>query len=297
MRRVRRVTALACCWWVFSASSLLAQEVDNQIAAVGRRHSQPTFGLDQMQGLQRELGGYPLWQYVASLVWVALAFLVAAAIEFLMANQLRKLAAKTKTQLDEKLLETISTPLKIVVVMTMLNLGIHAFAWPEWAEKILSMLFVLVVAATVMYVTIRLVDLLLQYAVAKFCGGDAQLAKLLLPVMGRTLKVFVAIIGTLTAPQYLGLPIASVLAGLGIGGVAVALAAQNTLANFIGTIILLADRPFHAGDRVQVDKYEGSVELIGLRSTRIRTIEGHVVTIPNKILADSPITNLSARRP
>src|ERR1043166_8499237 len=287
MRRVRRVTALACCWWVFSASSLLAQEVDNQIAAVGRRHSQPTFGLDQMQGLQRELGGYPLWQYVASLVWVALAFLVAAAIEFLMANQLRKLAAKTKTQLDEKLLETISTPLKIVVVMTMLNLGIHAFAWPEWAEKILSMLFVLVVAATVMYVTIRLVDLLLQYAVAKFCGGDAQLAKLLLPVMGRTL----------TAAQYLGLPIASVLAGLGIGGVAVALAAQNTLANFIGTIILLADRPFHAGDRVQVDKYEGSVELIGLRSTRIRTVEGHVVTIPNKILADSPITNLSARRP
>ena len=261
----------------------------------GLQHSQPTFGLDRLQALQPEIGGYPLWQYVASLAWVALAFFVAALIDFLMKNQLRKLAAKTKTQLDEKLLDIAQTPLKVVVVMLMLNLGIHAFAWPEWAEKILSMVFIVVLAATVIYVATRLVDLLLEHVAGRLHRGDTPLAKLLVPVLGRTLKAFVAIIATLTAAQYLGLPIVSILAGLGIGGVAVALAAQNTLANFIGTLTILADRPFDVGDRVLVDKYEGAVETIGLRSTRLRTEEGHVVTIPNKILADSAIRNLSAR--
>ena len=125
--------------------------------------------------------------------------------------------------------------------------------------------------------------------------ADADLARLLMPVLARSLKVFVIIIGVLTTAQYLGLPITSVIAGLGIGGVAVALAAQNTLANVFGTISLLMDRPFHVGDRVQIDKYDGTVETIGLRSTRIRTLEGHLVTIPNKIVADSGINNVSER--
>ncbi|MCX7916233.1 MAG: mechanosensitive ion channel family protein, partial [Verrucomicrobiae bacterium] len=95
--------------------------------------------------------------------------------------------------------------------------------------------------------------------------------------------------------RYMGLPITSVVAGLGIGGIAVALAAQNTLANVFGTITILADRPFRVGDRVQIDKFDGTVETIGLRSTRIRTLDGHLVTLPNKIVADSGITNISLR--
>jgi MscS family membrane protein len=105
----------------------------------------------------------------------------------------------------------------------------------------------------------------------------------------------VIIIGALTTAQHLGLPVASVIAGLGIGGVAVALAAQNTLANVFGTITILTDRPFRVGDHVQVDKVDGAVETIGLRSTRIRTAEGHLVTIPNKIIADSAVTNVTMR--
>lgn len=269
-------------------------DVTEQAASVSKR-SQPTFGLDRVEVLQREMGGYPLWQYAASLVWVVLAFVVAALIDFLMSNQLRKLAAKTKTDLDEKLLGILHTPVKAAVALVMLNVGIHMFQWPAWAEKILSTVFTIAVAGVLIYLAMRLVDLLVGYLEPRFFAGDAQLAKLMMPVLAKSVKAFVIIIGSLTAAQHLGLPITSVIAGLGIGGIAVALAAQNTLANIFGTVTILADRPFRVGDRVQIDKYDGSVEAIGLRSTRLRTLEGHVVTIPNKTMADSAINNVTMR--
>jgi MscS family membrane protein len=269
--------------------------VEEAASATNARSSQPTFGLDRVKALQVEIGSYPLWQYCASLVWVILAFVLAAVIDVLMTHQLRRLAAKTKTDLDDKLLEILRTPVKAVVVLLMLNAGISMFQWPDWAEKVLSVLFAVSVAAIATYAVVRLVDVLATYAERKLFPDDAHMAQLLMPVLARSLKVFVVIIAVLTTAQYLGLPITSVIAGLGIGGVAVALAAQSSLANMFGTITILLDRPFRVGDRVQVDKYDGSVEAIGLRSTRIRTLEGHLVTIPNKTMADSAINNVSLR--
>jgi len=259
------------------------------------KNAQPTFGFDRIEALQHEVGGYPLWQYVASLTWVILAFGVAAFLDFLLANKLRKLTARTKTDLDEKLLEVLRGPVKAAVFLVMLNVGIRMFQWPEWAEMILATLFTVAIAGIITYLILKLVDLLLGYVRSKFFAGDADLSKLLLPILGRSVKVFIIVIAALTTAQYLGLPITSVIAGLGIGGIAVALAAQNTLANVFGTITILADRPFRAGERVQIDKYDGTVESIGLRSTRIRTLEGHVVTVPNKMVADSAINNVSLR--
>jgi MscS family membrane protein len=257
--------------------------------------SQPTFGLNHVGALQGELGGYPLWQYCASLIWVILAFVVAGVVDYVMTHILKRWTAKTETEWDDKLIEALHRPVKIAIFLIILNAGIHMFAWPDWTEKILTTLFTLAVAGTVIFLAIRMVDLLIEVLAAKFLGADAQLAKLMLPVLGKSLKVFLVIIGVLTTAQLMGLPVTSVLAGLGVGGIAVALAAQNTLANVFGSITILADRPFRVGDRVNVDKYDGMVETIGLRSTRIRTLEGHLVTIPNKIVADSGITNISLR--
>jgi len=272
-----------------------AAPVAEREARPERHRSQPTFGLSGVPALQQDVGGYPLWQYCASLIWTILAFVVAALIDVVMTKQLRRLTAKTKTKLDDKLVEILHTPVKVIVAMVMLNAGIHMFQWPEWVESMLATGFAITMAATAIYLAMKLVDLVLEFTQEQYFADDAHMAKLMMPVIGKSLKVFVIIIGALTTAQYLGLPITSVIAGLGIGGVAVALAAQNTLANVFGTITILSDRPFRVGDRVQVDKYDGSVETIGLRSTRVRTLEGHLVTIPNKIMADSGITNITMR--
>jgi len=245
--------------------------------------------------LQRSLMGYPLWQYVASLLWVILAFVVAVGVDWLMTHQLRRLTAKTKTDFDDQLIEILHKPVKLAILLVMLNAGVQVFQWPEWAEKVLAVVFVVAVAATVTYLAVRLVDLVVTVAQQRFFADDAQLAKLMLPVLGKSFKVFVILIGVLTTAQHLGMPITSVLAGLGVGGIAVALAAQNTLANVFGSITILTDRPFRVGDRIQLDKYDGVVESIGLRSTRLRTLEGHLVVIPNKTVADSAINNVSMR--
>ena len=285
------VVAIPLVWAQVGVTNASNAQIEAQVTHAG----QPTFGLSQVAALQPEIGGYPLWQYCASLLWICCAFVVAPVMDFIATRVLKRLTAATTTDLDDKLVEIVHTPLKVAVVLIMLHIGLHFFEWPDLTERILGLIFTIAVAVTVIYVAVRLVDLLMDYFTAKAFGGDPSLAKMMLPVLGRTIKVFVIIIGVLTTAQLMGFPITSALAGLGVGGIAVALAAQNTLANVFGSITILADRPFRVGDIVRIDPVEGKVESIGLRSTRIRTHDGHFVTIPNKTVADSAIINISLR--
>lgn len=121
-------------------------------------------------------------------------------------------------------------------------------------------------------------------------------SKMFGPILKRTLQV--AIIGLILAQVFQILsnkPITPILASLGIAGVAVALAAQDTFKNFFGSFVLAGDKPFEIGERVVIDGHDGPVESIGLRSTRIRTLEGHLVTIPNGMLANMTIQNIGKR--
>ncbi len=111
----------------------------------------------------------------------------------------------------------------------------------------------------------------------------------------RTIKVFVVIIGCLIALQNFGVNVTALLAGLGIGGIALAFAAQDTVANVFGTITILLDSPFKIGDRIKVGDTEGFVEELGFRSTRIRTYYNSLVVIPNQIVAKEKIDNLTRR--
>lgn len=96
--------------------------------------------------------------------------------------------------------------------------------------------------------------------------------------------------------QNLGVNVTAALASLSIGGLAIGLAAQDTLANLFGAVAIFADKPFRVGDRIRLDNtVDGTVEGIGLRSTRVRNLDGHLVTIPNKTMGNAAITNVTAR--
>jgi len=117
----------------------------------------------------------------------------------------------------------------------------------------------------------------------------------LVPFVTKSLKVLVVILGVLIVLQNFGLNVMSLLAGLGLGGLALALAAQDTAANVFGSITILLDRPFKVGDWVKIKDIEGTVEDIGFRSTRIRTFYNSQVTIPNSVMAKENIDNMGAR--
>jgi MscS family membrane protein len=123
-------------------------------------------------------------------------------------------------------------------------------------------------------------------------GLDAQFIRLMSAVLGIVVSMVLFLLGG----QYLGIPVMTLLASAGVGGLAVALAAQDTLKNLFGTLMIMADKPFRVGERIVVGEHDGVVEEIGLRSTRIRTrFAGHLVSIPNEEMARRDIENLGRR--
>ena len=125
---------------------------------------------------------------------------------------------------------------------------------------------------------------------------DNAIDDVLAPLAGRALRVFIVIIGGILIIQNLtGVKIGALLASLGIGGIAVALAAKDSIANFFGTLTILFDKPFQIGERILIDNFDGVVEDVGFRSTRIRTVTGHLVTIPNQKVVSSGVENIGKR--
>lgn len=125
---------------------------------------------------------------------------------------------------------------------------------------------------------------------------ETQIDDQLAPLATKTLKVLVIIVGALVVLQNFGVNVTALLAGLGIGGVALAFAAQDTVANVFGTITILLDSPFKLGDKIKMGDVEGTVEEVGFRSTRIRTYYNSLITLPNSVVAKEKIDNMSDRK-
>jgi len=124
----------------------------------------------------------------------------------------------------------------------------------------------------------------------------SKIDDVLAPLVGKTLRIFIVVIGGVILIQNLtGVRIGPLLASLGIGGLAIALAAREPIANFFGTITILFDKPFQVGERIVIDNYDGVVESVGFRSSRIRTLTGHLVSIPNEKIVNSNVENITSR--
>jgi len=125
---------------------------------------------------------------------------------------------------------------------------------------------------------------------------ESTIDDILVPLFGKTLRIFIVILAGIIVVQNLtGVEIGPLLASLGIGGLAVALAAKDSIANFFGTLTILFDKPFQVGERIVIDNYDGVVEDVGFRSTRIRLLTGHLVTIPNEKVVNSGLENIGKR--
>jgi MscS family membrane protein len=126
--------------------------------------------------------------------------------------------------------------------------------------------------------------------------SESKVDDMLVPLVGKSVRFTVAILVILQIVESLSdKPITSILAGLGVGGLAVALAGQDTIKNFFGSLVIVADKPFEIGDRIIFDGHDGPVETVGFRSTKIRTLDGHLVTVPNSELVNKSVQNVGKR--
>jgi MscS family membrane protein len=166
---------------------------------------------------------------------------------------------------------------------------------PPASEAFVTALVSAGVVIGVFWMLWRSVDTLVELTVERsWAAGDAS-ARSMLIVGGNLLKAAVIVTGAVTTAATFGYPVTTVIAGLGIGGIAFAFGAQKTVEHLFGSIALATDQPCRVGDVVKVDEVVGQVERIGARSTRIRTPDRTLVTIPNGRLADSRIESYAAR--
>jgi MscS family membrane protein len=240
-------------------------------------------------------GGLMWWQWLALPALVALALAVGRVLGAFTTAFLHRLFRRTAAAWDERLLKRTSPVLTLLWAVAVAALLLPWLALLPGGDRLVRSLLGALATLAVFWAVWRSVDVWAEFAKERPWARDNASARSLLSVTRNLAKVLVALGGLVATLAALGYPVATVLAGLGIGGLALAFGAQKTIENLFGSISLAADQPFRVGDLVRVGEFTGNVERIGMRSTRIRTLDRTLVSIPNGQLADMRIEDFASR--
>lgn len=272
-------------------------EVVAAVNAVEDRGGESTLNLSSYfpAWARREVLGIAIWQSISAFILLLVGLVLRKVSDFVFEKKLIPFFEKTPFEFDNLLATAISKPLGYLILLCSIS---GAFAVlpiptePDVQAFIFGTLKVFMVA-TIVWFMFRAVDVGVQYLAGLAERTESKLDDQLIPLIRKALKGTIGIICSVWVIQLLGYSVSSLIAGLGIGGLAVALALQDTLSNFFGSVFIFLDRPFRLGDWIRLGDVEGIVEDIGFRSTRIRTWPATLVTIPNKTVASAMVDNWS----
>lgn len=250
--------------------------------------------MDIFPNLLREIA----WQqYLYSFLILFASLVMGRLILYVLKNKYEK-QDDGEASFPSLLIRCISKPAMVFIILggiyfSLAPLGIkeNPKIW-DFIETVRPLAFSIALA----YLIYSLIEIIDHYLFRWAKHTEGKLDDMLVGLVRKTLRILIVIIlGLYIVEQLSDQPITSILAGLGIGGLAVAFAAQDTIKNIFGFIKVIFDKPFVIGDRVVVNDIDGPVEEMGFLSTRIRTLTGHLVTIPNSVMANAVITNIAKR--
>jgi len=247
--------------------------------------------------------GNAIWRFGLVLLVVLVAMAAGRIVQFAINSYAKRLAKKKGEAPLTLLLKALANPVYVAVFAAGIFLakiplffndenGIRTAIGDGWTT-----IARVTLAIAVAYGLYRLVDVI-EYYLNRLVGKtETKLDDMLVPIVRKALRITIAIIAILLISEnILGADkVKSLLFSAGIGGIAVALAAKDTIANFFGSITIFTDRPFQMGELVKIGEHLGPVEEVGFRSTRVRTLQGHLVTIPNSVITNSCVENIGRR--
>lgn len=244
--------------------------------------------------LQQEFLGNTLYSWGISIIIVIISFLIMKFVAIFNKKIVYKLTRKTQTKLDDIIYDAFEVPILFAIILIGLWIAIHRLINAELFLKAVDSAYRILVVVNITWFFSRLVTGLIE----NYWGGEGSdrddiAHKRMVPIVRRTFLVLVWIVGIITALSNVGVNISALLGTIGIGGVALALAAQDTVKNIFGAFTILIDKPFKIGDTVKIDSFEGVIVDVGLRSTRILNYDKRIVTFPNYKVSDALITNIS----
>jgi MscS family membrane protein len=240
--------------------------------------------------------GIGLGRYAIAFGILIFVLILKKVLAHLFTHILFPFAEKTESRYDDLFLMGLKKPAELLIligglfiIVQVLQLPVEPVNVKRFAYALLKMLATFDVA----WFAFNMVSLLEAYLGQWVSRTESTLDDHLLPFIRKSLRIFVIFLAVLMAIQNLGYSISGLLASLGIGGLAVALAAKDTLANVFGSVMIIVDRPFHIGDAIRAGDIEGTVEEVGFRSTKIRTFDRSLISVPNSVITNLAVNNFS----
>ena len=247
---------------------------------------------------QPMLWGVATWRFAAAVLLVFLGFAARRVIIGVFRGYLKRRADKSAAEWDDELVAHVPGPLAALGQILIWHAAVGLLQLPkepvDFRRYVFQGLSVAVWFA-VAWLLMRMVDVLAGVLARASSKTESKLDDQLIPMVRKTLKLVIFATIVIMLIQNLGYSVSSLLASLGVGGLALALAAKDTVANLFGSVVVFTDRPFQIGDWVQFGSVEGTVEEVGFRTTRIRRFDKSLVTVPNATFSSSPIINHSER--
>jgi len=246
--------------------------------------------------LQKKVFILKAWQWIGLVLLVVFGVLLDWAFRFFILRYLLRKSPITRISLKKQDLENIERPLGLLLMSIIFVLGLPVLDLSFQIYSVLDIAasFILVVAG--IWVVYRFVDLFCGHLEFRAQKTETKIDDVLIPLLRRTLKILVLILGVVFIASRLTPNIWGIFAGLSLGSLAVGFAAKDSIENLFGTFTVLLDKPFELGDWIQTDDIEGNVERVGFRSTKVRTFYNSIITIPNSRFIRAHVDNLGARR-
>ena len=239
--------------------------------------------------------GNPLREWGVALAWLLGGGVVGRLIYRWFSRRVKALAARTSSDMDDLIVDQIEEPIALAVVLLGAWFGYDHLRFGEGVDTFMEHVFSIAVALDVTWLAARLIDAVVGNFLAHVTErSESKMVGQVTPILRKTLRATVWVLGVIMALNNAGYDVGALLAGVGIGGLAMAMAAKDFVANIFGGITVFVDKPFVVGDRVQVAGIDGTVQEIGIRSTRIKTLAGRLVTIPNHKFTDGVVENVTA---
>lgn len=239
--------------------------------------------------------GSTMFQYVLFFAVVTLGAVLGRSLRFLYRRRLKQHAAATETELDDIILHALGGPVVLLGVILGIAVGRHALSPVEPVSTALAVSVEIPVIVAIAWLTVRLTDGMIEVYVQEYTiHTESKLDEELVPIVSRITNIAIVTIAGVVIMDTFGYDVTAVIASLGIVGVAVAFASRETMADIFGGGHILSSKPFLVGDVVEIGDVSGTVEEIGLRTTRIRDFDGRLITLPNSSIADSEVRNITS---
>ncbi len=247
-----------------------------------------------MEFLNTTYYGNTVQQWLISLGIILFVVLLGKIVYWVFSKVVKAFTRKTKTTFDDVIVDLIEEPVVFMLMASGIWFAFTLLTLPESLSAAVNNSLHILIAMLIAWLLVRLFEAFYESILQPWSEKtENDLDDQLMPILRKGVRMVIWIMAIIIGLNNAGYNVGAILAGLGIGGLALAMAAKDTVSNIFGGFTIFADQPFRINDRVKIDGYDGTIIEIGVRSTRLKTLAGRVVTIPNSTFTDAPVENVT----